>query len=313
VITAYLSVALLVVYYIYYFDPNADPFRSSSDGTTKTAHPNPVDCLLFSVFQRAKVLMFRRSGTGHKGERLESAVNKVSGPLLPFRLRVPNVELQCIVMFADIQIITGVAILVSGYVSLRCGLSTYHWELVVDLAWFSSVTHLSTLTFLRHYLHNRPKQKRLRVMAMLVLLVLLCVAVGPTAHFAWRHETDAGKLALLKVQSSSHTICVYKLSIDKASPALHSMVVTICLLVYGFTMRIVKLSPRSGNRLRIWGSELKKRSIRMKARWEPDVGGSKATVWRTMVVEPLYIAGLQFLHVQLDLFCSVFAEVSLPH
>jgi hypothetical protein len=216
-------------------------------------------------------------------------------------------------MFADIQVITGVAILVSGYSSLRCGLSTYHWQLVVDLAWFSSVTHLSTLTFLRHYLHNRPKEKRVRVVAMLVLLVLLCVAVGPTAHFAWLYETDAWNFDLLKVQSSSHAICVYKLSIDTASPALHSMVVTICLLVYGFAMRIAKLSPRFGNSLRVLGSRLKERSLKMKARWEPNVGGSKATVWRTMVVEPLCIAGLQFLHVQVDLFCSVFAEVSLPH
>jgi hypothetical protein len=215
-------------------------------------------------------------------------------------------------MFADIQIITGVAILVSGYLSLRCGLSTYHWQLVVDLAWFSSVTHLSTLTFLRHYLHNRPKEKRLRVVAMLALLVLLSVAVGPTAHFAWLHETDAEKLALLKVQSSSHTICVYKLRIDTASPALQSMVVTVCLLVHEFAIRVAELSPRFGNRLRVLGSRLKERSIRMKARWEPNVGGSKATIWRTMVVEPLCIAGLQFLHVQLDLFCSVFAEVSLP-
>jgi hypothetical protein len=78
VLTAYLSVALLVVYYIYYFDPNMDPFRSSHDSTAKTAHPNPVDRVLFSAFQRVKVFLFRRSGAGHKGERLESAVNKVS-------------------------------------------------------------------------------------------------------------------------------------------------------------------------------------------------------------------------------------------
>lgn len=213
-------------------------------------------------------------------------------------------------MFADIQIITGVAILVSGYSSLRCGFSTYHWQLVVDLAWFSSVTHLSTLTFLRHYLHNRPKEKQWRVIAMLVLLVLLCVAIGPTAHFAWLHETDAEKLGLLKVHPSSQAICVYKLGVDTSSPAFESMSVTITLLVYGFAIRIAKLSPRVGNRLRILGARLKKRSIEMRAHWEPNVEGWNANVWKSVVVEPLCIAAFQVLHVQLDLFCSVFAEVS---
>lgn len=213
-------------------------------------------------------------------------------------------------MFADIQIITGVAILVSGFSSLRCGLSTYHWQLVVDLAWFSSVTHLSALTFLRHYLHNRPKEKRWRVAAMLVLLVFLCAAVGPTAHFTWLHETNTEKLNSLKVQPSSHTICVYKLSIDTTSTALQSMVVTIFLLMYGFAIRVAKLSPGFSNRLRNRGSRLKERSAEMKARWGPNVLGSKATLWRAIVLEPLCIAALQVLHVQLDLFCSVFAEVS---
>jgi len=88
-----------------------------------------------------------------------------------------------VLALADIQIITGIGILISGYASLHCGLSAYHWQLVIYLTWFSSITHLSALTFLRNYLHNHRGQLIWRLASMLVLLTLLGIAVGPTGHF----------------------------------------------------------------------------------------------------------------------------------
>lgn len=78
VLTTYLCVTLLIVHYVFYFDPDVDPFRSSHNNTLATPHPNPVDRVLFSAFQRVRVFVFKRSSVGHKNERLESAVNKVS-------------------------------------------------------------------------------------------------------------------------------------------------------------------------------------------------------------------------------------------
>lgn len=53
-------------------------------------------------------------------------------------------------IFGDSQAITGNA----GYSQLPCGLASYHWQIAVDLAWFSPITHLTTLTCLRHHLKN---------------------------------------------------------------------------------------------------------------------------------------------------------------
>lgn len=71
-----------------------------------------------------------------------------------------------IVLLGDTQIITSVAILLSGYTQLPCGMSTYHWVMVVDLAWFSAITHLAALTSLRHYFRRRPATALWRVILM---------------------------------------------------------------------------------------------------------------------------------------------------
>src|SRR5450756_2077760 len=53
---------------------------------------------------------------------------------------------DAILMFSDQQLVTGIGILVSGYTQLHCSLSIYHWQIIVYLAWFSSLTHMTTLT-----------------------------------------------------------------------------------------------------------------------------------------------------------------------
>jgi len=54
-------------------------------------------------------------------------------------------------MFSDPQLVTGIGILVSGYTQITCSLSTYYWQVIVYLAWFSSLTYLTTLTALRAF------------------------------------------------------------------------------------------------------------------------------------------------------------------
>ncbi len=56
---------------------------------------------------------------------------------------------------------------------------------MTSLAWFSSVTHLSTLTNLRGYLKARGSLRILRVTCMLLLLILLVVALLPTGLSNW--------------------------------------------------------------------------------------------------------------------------------
>ncbi|KAK9847314.1 hypothetical protein MYU51_019581 [Penicillium brevicompactum] len=65
----------------------------------------------------------------------------------------------CILSMSDVQIITGISIIVSGAAQLKCGISTHQWQVLVYLAWFSSLTHLSCLTLLRNCLHQRPAER----------------------------------------------------------------------------------------------------------------------------------------------------------
>jgi hypothetical protein len=81
---------------------------------------------------------------------------------------------------SDAQIVTGLSILIGGFSQINCGLSIFHWHMVVRLAWFSSVTHLTTLTFLRRYIQDNGAIRILRLVLMLVLMLMLAVALIPT-------------------------------------------------------------------------------------------------------------------------------------
>ena len=86
---------------------------------------------------------------------------------------------------SDTQLVTGFSILISGFVQLRQGLQSYHWLAIVDLAWFSSITHLACLTFLRSHLRNHSLERTLRVMAMASLAIMLIVALSFTSTYWW--------------------------------------------------------------------------------------------------------------------------------
>ena len=70
-------------------------------------------------------------------------------------------------------------ILLCGYIQLASGISSYHWQVVVDLAWFSSLSHLATLTALREYFQKRNAMAVCRAACMGVVLMMLAIALGP--------------------------------------------------------------------------------------------------------------------------------------
>ena len=202
------------------------------------------------------------------------------------------------ITFADIQIFTGIAILISGFSSLRCGLSSYHWQLIVQLAWFASITHLSALSFLRHYLHNRKTERTLRITLMLVLLILLSVAVWPTGHFEWD-----------KWGASRPAVCAFCKGIDTRTTAFQSMIITIILLIYGYLIRIAKMIRKSANGMRAASFRWKCIAIRMSQDWNPGAEGA----FSKQILEffkPLVISFYRVIHIQVDLLTSFLAEVS---
>ena len=83
---------------------------------------NEVDKMVLTKFSPRKRV--------HSVQRLELALRRI------------------VLMFSDQQAATGIALLASGYAQLSSSISNYHWQMLVYLAWFSSLTHLTTLTVL---------------------------------------------------------------------------------------------------------------------------------------------------------------------
>ncbi|KAH0404898.1 hypothetical protein KCU89_g661, partial [Aureobasidium melanogenum] len=92
---------------------------------------------------------------------------------------------QCILLFSDQQIMTGIAILVAGFVGLAGVMDVYHFQIVIMLAWMSSSVNLTALTVLGRYFEEHKAVFMWRLAGMLVLLILLLVALVPTASIHW--------------------------------------------------------------------------------------------------------------------------------
>ena len=96
---------------------------------------------------------------------------------------------------SDFQLITGLSILISGFTQLDTGISAYHWQRLVQLAWFSSITHLCTLTALRSYFRHHIIGYFWRLPGMVILILMLIVALIPTGHYVWGSSVMGYNLA----------------------------------------------------------------------------------------------------------------------
>jgi hypothetical protein len=141
---------------------------------------------------------------------------------------------------SDLQILTGLSILISGYVQLRCGLSAFHWQVIVLLAWFSSITHLSCLTFLRNYLYNRPAERVWRLVAMGIMLSMLLVAMVPTGGYNWTGFYYSGDGYPIPAPSD-YAICYFQPVVNDEELTFTTMVLSVILLTLGFIYRVIRL------------------------------------------------------------------------
>ena len=94
---------------------------------------------------------------------------------------------QSILAYADLQIATGIGILVAACSTIS-SLSVYHLQVAIYLAWMSSNTHLTALSLLQiDFRENRNKSiaRRLRVGGMILLGLFLLVALVPTTAYNW--------------------------------------------------------------------------------------------------------------------------------
>ena len=77
-----------------------------------------------------------------------------------------------ILTLSDQQLITGLAILI-GALTNRCRVTMYEFRVVVSLAWFSSTTHLATLSVLQHYFFHNKVVRNWRIFGMVSVMILL--------------------------------------------------------------------------------------------------------------------------------------------
>jgi hypothetical protein len=146
-----------------------------------------------------------------------------------------------IVSFSDQQVITGISIIIGGLSQINGGLPLYHWQSVVNLAWFSTMTHLITLTVLRVEVRPNSAIKTLRIISMGVLIVMLTFTIIPISYI-----TNDG--SSLQPGNSFPTECLYHPSIvwgdvysgAKIHPSYNWIYVSlaISILVFGFSTRV---------------------------------------------------------------------------
>ncbi|KAK0724278.1 hypothetical protein B0H67DRAFT_567570 [Lasiosphaeris hirsuta] len=214
--TAWLVVFILVVYFVIFYDPTLDPF--SVDPNKKLPRPNPVDM----VFYKAKLWLLQPL------DFLEPKYKWLASLRRKLRSDAGRaIFIQVIMALSDVQIVTGIAILVSGYYSATRGMSGYHWRMMVRVAWFSTITHLAALSCLRTYLHENKFTREIRLLLMGCLAVMLIVATLVTADGGFSDELPV--------------ICF--LNISKSPTALQNsdVLAAVFLLIYNIILRGLKL------------------------------------------------------------------------
>lgn len=230
--------------------------------------------------------------------------------------------MQCVVSFADLQIMTGIAILISGIRPSMCGLQVYHWQIIVHLAWFSSITHLSALSFLRHYLINRRREYYIRAFLMAILAGLLAVAVGLTGHFDWEEPNQTPTTI-----PSHFARCVFAKNMKTETLAFESMIFDLLLIGYGYTIRLLKTWKTASNWPVKASKDLNGLSCRILRSWRPHdfrqlaqdqylkrtrlpaALGMLKLYFPTYFLRPLGLAFLRVISLQIHMFTSYLAEV----
>ncbi|KAI0154683.1 hypothetical protein GGR57DRAFT_512234 [Xylariaceae sp. FL1272] len=167
--TGYLVLILVIANYLFAFDPAANPFIEHNDGShghgssSNWWTPNRFDVLILEWFR--KLPGIRR--VKNRLSCLKDAFN------------------ESIIALCDVQVITGLAMLITGFALLDCGISAYDWQVIASLAWFSVITHLAGLSVLRSHLRAHAWKRRFRLLLMTALFGLWVRAVIPTIFFAW--------------------------------------------------------------------------------------------------------------------------------
>ncbi|KAI8662950.1 hypothetical protein NCS56_01099800 [Fusarium sp. Ph1] len=191
--TGWIVVALLIGYYLGAYNPGLDPFRLEGS-KTPCQYPNIIDYTFLHSARMLPGLRHVHFSEWFRSGQPESALNKG------------------VMTFSDIQIFSGLTMMISGYIALERELQSYHWQLLIYLVWFSSVTHLAALSFLRNHLANHPGRMGWRILLMFFVVIFLAAAIGLAGHFDWDGDNDN--------KPSDIALCHFKQKLDPKNDQL---------------------------------------------------------------------------------------------
>ncbi|RMZ73318.1 Vanillyl-alcohol oxidase [Pyrenophora seminiperda CCB06] len=151
--SAYLTLLMLLLHYITIFD-----IRSKS--SDRAGPVNTVDYGILT-WLRSRIMSWTPS------RRFDKAMEK------------------SVLILGDLNVVTGIGILLAGYSQLKCGISAYHWQIMVFISWFASFSFISAMTFLQGYLRVNNTMRLIRMTFMVIFVGLLIIALLPTGSKMW--------------------------------------------------------------------------------------------------------------------------------
>lgn len=226
----------------------------------------------------------------------------------------------------DLQILTGLGILLAGFVSLPV-LKGAHWQMVCYLAWFATVTHMSGLSIMSKYLHGRSWERNSRMILMGVLLVVLVVAMVPMAAITISEDDGGEDLVLtwncnatcfFSPQFMANNLHSVSLGLQWGSTKIltqtaaqfGSAIMAIALMSFSFVVRLGKITPKllsaTTSKRRSMSEKIQMALLKMANK---DFSSAwQAVMWRELLSRP-FLCVFLLLRTWLILWSSMFFEV----
>jgi hypothetical protein len=163
---------------------------------------------------------------------------------------------KSVLILSDTQLVTGLAILISGYSQLNCGISAYHWQIMVFEAWFSSFTFISCMTFLVGYFETNSTMRIIRLCFMLILASLLIVALLPTGSVNWLDWTGVRGGFYPSIAALCFFNQLSEESYINGGPKVWSMIFSLLVVAFSYIHCGIRLfdptSELTQRYLRVW-------------------------------------------------------------
>jgi hypothetical protein len=201
--------------------------------------------------------------------------------------------------------IAGIALLSSAFMQLNCGISAYHWQMTIYLVWFSSFTHLATLTFLRQYLHENSPMRWWRLFFMTALLLLLVAALIPTGNDNWLPSDQPDK-------TGTPALCLFSYPSTEGATASLTMLFSVLILCISYIVRAIKLFKWSSTLSRLYLRTKPGNLVKMhleKLYW--GIQSTETGKWIICVPYYVVLSILLIVRSWLDLLESMFWEVCI--